>query len=34
MRYPAGPDARRFIPLRRLIGAGLMMRMIKRRFQL
>jgi len=34
MRYPVGPDARRFIPLRRLIGAGLMMRMIKRRFQL
>jgi short-subunit dehydrogenase len=34
MRYPAGPDARRFIPLRRLIGAGPMMRMIKRRFQL
>ncbi len=34
MRYPAGPDAQRFIPLRRLIGAGLMMRMIKQRFQL
>ena len=33
MRYPAGPDARQFIPLRRLIGAGRMMKMIKRRFQ-
>jgi NAD(P)-dependent dehydrogenase (short-subunit alcohol dehydrogenase family) len=34
MRYPAGPDARQFIPLRRLLGARRMMRMIKRRFQL
>ena len=34
MRYPAGPDARRFIPLRRLIGAGLAMKMIKQRFKL
>jgi short-subunit dehydrogenase len=34
MRYPVGPDARRFIPLRRMLGAGLTMRMIKRRFQL
>jgi hypothetical protein len=34
MRYAVGSDARRFIPLRRLLGAGLMMRMIKGRFQL
>ena len=34
MRYPAGPDARRFIPLRRLLGAGLAMKMIKQRFKL
>jgi NAD(P)-dependent dehydrogenase (short-subunit alcohol dehydrogenase family) len=34
MRYPAGPDARRFIPLRRLLGAGATMKMIKQRFQL
>ena len=34
MRYPAGPDARQFIPLRRLIGASAMMKMVKRRFQL
>src|SRR5271154_5918949 len=34
MRYPAGPDARQFIPLRRLLGAGRMMKMIKQRFQL
>ena len=34
MRYAVGSDARRFIPLRRLLGAGLMMRMIKQRFQL
>ena len=34
MRYPAGPDARQFIPLRRLLGARRMMRMIKQRFQL
>jgi NAD(P)-dependent dehydrogenase (short-subunit alcohol dehydrogenase family) len=33
MRYPAGPDASRFIPLRRLLGAGATMKMIKRRFQ-
>jgi NAD(P)-dependent dehydrogenase (short-subunit alcohol dehydrogenase family) len=33
MRYPAGPDARQFIPLRRLIGASAMMKMVKRRFQ-
>ncbi len=34
MRYPAGPDARRFIPLRRLLGAGATMAMVKRRFKL
>jgi NAD(P)-dependent dehydrogenase (short-subunit alcohol dehydrogenase family) len=34
MRYAAGPDARQFIPLRRLLGARRMMRMIKQRFQL
>jgi hypothetical protein len=34
MRYHAGPDARQFIPLRRLIGASAMMKMVKRRFQL
>jgi NAD(P)-dependent dehydrogenase (short-subunit alcohol dehydrogenase family) len=34
MRYAVGSDARRFIPLRRLLGAGLMMKMIKQRFQL
>ena len=34
MRYPAGPDARQFIPLRRLIGARRMMKMVKQRFQL
>jgi NAD(P)-dependent dehydrogenase (short-subunit alcohol dehydrogenase family) len=34
MRYSAGPDARQFIPLRRLLGPGRMMRMIKRRFRL
>jgi NAD(P)-dependent dehydrogenase (short-subunit alcohol dehydrogenase family) len=34
MRYPAGPDARQFIPLRRLIGARAMMKMVKQRFQL
>ena len=32
MRYPAGADARRLIPLRRLVGAGLTMKMIKQRF--
>jgi short-subunit dehydrogenase len=34
MRYIAGADARRLIPLRRLLGAGLTMRMIKQRFKL
>ena len=34
MRYPAGADAGRLIPLRRLLGAGLTMRMIKKRFKL
>jgi NAD(P)-dependent dehydrogenase (short-subunit alcohol dehydrogenase family) len=34
MRYPAGPDASRFIPLRRLLGAGVTMKMIKQRFAL
>jgi NAD(P)-dependent dehydrogenase (short-subunit alcohol dehydrogenase family) len=34
MRYGVGSDARRFIPLRRLLGAGLTMRMIKQRFKL
>ena len=34
LRYPAGPDARRFIPLRRLLGAGVTMKMIKQRFAL
>ena len=34
MRYPAGPDARRFIPLRRLLGASATMAMVKRRFKL
>ena len=34
MRYPAGPDARQFIPLRRLIGARRMMKMVKQRFRL
>jgi short-subunit dehydrogenase len=34
MRYLAGPDARRFVPLRRLLGAGRTMRMIKQRFKL
>ena len=34
MRYPAGPDARRFIPLRRLLGAGRVMKIIKQRFGL
>jgi len=31
MRYAAGADARRFIPLRRLLGAQTAMRMLKRR---
>jgi hypothetical protein len=30
MRYLAGPDARRFVPLRCLIGAGPMMKMMRR----
>ena len=34
MRYPAGADARRLIPLRRLLGAGATMRLIKRSFNL
>ena len=34
MRYPAGADARRLIPLRRLLGAGLAMRMLKQSFRL
>jgi NAD(P)-dependent dehydrogenase (short-subunit alcohol dehydrogenase family) len=34
MRYIAGADARRLIPLRRLLGAGRTMRMIKQRFGL
>jgi NAD(P)-dependent dehydrogenase (short-subunit alcohol dehydrogenase family) len=34
MRYPAGSDARRLIPLRRLLGAPTMMKMVKRTFKL
>jgi hypothetical protein len=34
MRYIAGADARRLIPLRRLLGAGVTMKMIKQRFGL
>lgn len=34
MRYPAGADARRFIPLRRLLGPDLSMRLIRRTFNL
>ncbi|HXZ17862.1 MAG TPA: SDR family oxidoreductase [Roseiarcus sp.] len=34
MRYLAGPDARRFVPLRRLLGARATMRMVRRRFAL
>ena len=34
LRYSAGADARRLIPLRRLLGAGGTMKMIKRRFGL
>jgi hypothetical protein len=34
MRYAVGADARRFIPLRRLLGAGVTMKMIKQRFGL
>jgi NAD(P)-dependent dehydrogenase (short-subunit alcohol dehydrogenase family) len=34
MRYLAGPDARRYVPLRRLIGAGPMMKMLRRTFKL
>ncbi len=34
LRYLAGPDARRYVPLRRLIGAGPMMKMMRRMFKL
>ena len=34
LRYLAGPDARRFVPLRRLLGAPTMMRMVRKRFGL
>jgi NAD(P)-dependent dehydrogenase (short-subunit alcohol dehydrogenase family) len=34
MRYPAGSDARQFIPLRRVLGAGRTMKMIRQRFGL
>jgi hypothetical protein len=34
MRYAAGSDARRFIPLRRVLGAQTGMRLVKRRFGL
>ena len=34
MRYLAGPDARRFAPMRRLIGASASMRMVRRMFGL
>ena len=34
LRYLAGSDARRFVPLRRLIGAGLTMKMVKAMFKL
>jgi NAD(P)-dependent dehydrogenase (short-subunit alcohol dehydrogenase family) len=34
MRYLAGSDARRFVPLRRLLGAGPMMKMVRRMFKL
>ncbi len=34
MRYIAGADARRLIPLRRLLGTGVTMKMIKQRFRL
>ena len=34
MRHIAGADARRLIPLRRLLGAGVTMKMIKQRFGL
>jgi short-subunit dehydrogenase len=34
MRYAVGADARRLIPLRRLLGAGVTMKMIKQRFGL
>ncbi|MGO9421191.1 SDR family oxidoreductase [Roseiarcus sp.] len=32
LRYLAGPDARRYVPLRRLLGAPAMMRMVRRMF--
>ena len=34
MRYLAGPDARRFVPLRRLVGTGPVMKMMRRMFKL
>ena len=34
LRYPAGPDARRFIPLRRLLGDRAAMKMLRRMFGL
>ena len=34
MRYLAGADARRFVPLRRLLGSGAAMSMVKRMFKL
>ena len=34
LRYPAGPDARRFIPLRRLLGDRAAMKMVRRMFGL
>jgi len=34
MRYLAGADARRVVPLRRLLGSRLQMRMIKRIFKI
>ena len=34
MRYLAGPDARRFVPLRRLLGAQAQMRLMRRVFRI
>ena len=34
MRYVAGPDARRYVPLRRLLGADRWMKMVRRMFKL
>ena len=34
MRYLAGPDARRFVPLRRLLGAQAQMRLMRRIFRI